>query len=487
MTELTASTPAGAEAASKLVRRGSFVALGGYGASQVLRLGGNLILWRLLEPHAFGMIAIVNVLMQGLQMFSDIGIGPGIVQNPRGNEPAFLNTAWTIQIARGAALWLVASALAIPVAGFYGEPALASLLPVAALSALLAGFNSTRLFSATRALALGRLTLVDLASQGIGLVAMVVSALAKPSVWALVLGGIVTAASRMALSHLLLPGVRNRPLWDRASAAALIRFGRWVFLSTLLAFAVMQSDRLIFGRLIPMDRLGIYSIAITWATLPSLVVDKVMNSVLFPALSRANDTPATIRDAYRSLRTSWLLLGGFTSACLVAAGPQLVELLYDDRATEAGWIIQLLATAGWFLILETANATVLLAKGRSDWVAAGSFAKLIGMVTLISLGHAFYGFPGALVGFAASELARYVTSTVAVAKERVSLVRDDVLVTLAFAAASALAWTLASGVRWVLSPHVSVRELSAFAEATVAVLAAGAVFGVLYVATRKRR
>src|SRR5688572_30143338 len=81
--------------------RGSIWTFAGYGASQVIRLASNLILARLLFPDVFGLMALVNVFIGGLAMFSDIGIGPAIIQNKRGNERTFLNTAWTIQIGRG--------------------------------------------------------------------------------------------------------------------------------------------------------------------------------------------------------------------------------------------------------------------------------------------------------------------------------------------------------------------------------------------------
>jgi hypothetical protein len=81
--------------------RGSFWTLGGYGISQVIRLLSSLILARLLFPEAFGLMALVNVFMQGLEMLSDIGLGPSIIQNKRGTEPKFLRTAWTLQILRG--------------------------------------------------------------------------------------------------------------------------------------------------------------------------------------------------------------------------------------------------------------------------------------------------------------------------------------------------------------------------------------------------
>ena len=57
-------------------------------------------------PEAFGIMALVNVLIQGLTMFSDVGIEPAIVQHRRGDEPRFYNTAWTVQILRGFVLLL---------------------------------------------------------------------------------------------------------------------------------------------------------------------------------------------------------------------------------------------------------------------------------------------------------------------------------------------------------------------------------------------
>jgi hypothetical protein len=105
--------------AKQTARRGSLWTLGGYGVSQVIRLASSLILARLLFPEAFGLMALVNVFMQGLEMLSDLGIGPGIIQNKRGAEPKFLRTAWTLQIIRGFVLWGITLLLARPVAAFF--------------------------------------------------------------------------------------------------------------------------------------------------------------------------------------------------------------------------------------------------------------------------------------------------------------------------------------------------------------------------------
>jgi O-antigen/teichoic acid export membrane protein len=87
---------------------------GAYAVAQGARLVSNLILARLLFPEAFGIMALVTVVLVGLAMFSDAGIGPAISQNARGDDADSLNTAWTINVLRGAVLWGAAWALAHP-------------------------------------------------------------------------------------------------------------------------------------------------------------------------------------------------------------------------------------------------------------------------------------------------------------------------------------------------------------------------------------
>ena len=141
-----------------LVLRGSVWTLSGTATRHVLRLVGNLVLTRLLFPEAFGLLTLVHLFLTGLQMFSDVGIRPSIVQNERGDDPDFLDTAWTIQAVRGGALCLLSILLAPFVATFYGEPLLAQLIPAIGFTAVFQGFASTNLHTADRRLALGRLT-----------------------------------------------------------------------------------------------------------------------------------------------------------------------------------------------------------------------------------------------------------------------------------------------------------------------------------------
>src|SRR5262245_15906691 len=122
-TELLAAAELdGADTAVRAAAVGSAVwTIVGFGTMQVLRFGFNLVLTRLIAPEVFGVMAIVNLCVQALHMFSDLGIRQCVVHHARGDDADFLNTAWTLQILRGLLLWALAAAVALPAAAFYSE------------------------------------------------------------------------------------------------------------------------------------------------------------------------------------------------------------------------------------------------------------------------------------------------------------------------------------------------------------------------------
>jgi len=269
---------------------------------------------------------------------------------------------------------------------------------------------------------------------------------------------------------------------------ALLHFGRWIFLSTLLTFAVMQSDRLIFGKLVSMSMLGVYSIATIWATFPSQILGHVFQSVLFPTLSRVHNEGGDVGAAYREARALWLTAAGWLSACLVSGGPLLIRLLYDDRAAPAGPIVQVLAMGAWFLALEMSNGSALLAVGKPKWVAAASAAKLGGMAVLIPLGMWMRGFSGAVMGFAASKLFRYLISLWAATRSKLGGHRQDFALTIALAVSIVVGLSAGALARRVLllSGFDDATRAGAFFEGGVVFLTVTAVWaGVLQLHRRR--
>lgn len=154
----------------QLAVRGAVWTIASYGLSQVLRLGSNLILTRLLVPEMFGLMSLVYVFITALHLFSDLGIGTSLIQNKRGEEPDFLNTAWTLQVCRGVILWFCTLLLAWPIAHLYQQPQFLWLIPVVGLGTVISGFNSTSVFTLNRNMAFGQLAIFELSGQLIGIV-----------------------------------------------------------------------------------------------------------------------------------------------------------------------------------------------------------------------------------------------------------------------------------------------------------------------------
>ncbi|MDB4990364.1 MAG: hypothetical protein JWN04_5542 [Myxococcaceae bacterium] len=341
-----------------------------YGGQMALRFGGNLILTRLLFPKAFGLMALVQSFLLGLEMLSDVGITPSIVHSKRGHEPAFLNTAWTLQVVRGIGLWLIACAIAFPAAWFYSEPALRGMIPALGLHAILSGLASTKIAVADRKLNIGRLTVIDISSYATGLLCTILLAWWLRSVWSLVLGTFVQATLKTVASHLLLEGERNRFRWDKEVLKEIGNYGRWILLSTALGYAAIQGDRLVLGRLLNVEFLGIYTVALTLSQLPTEVIRQAASKVLFPSYSELMRTaPDKLYPMLRKTRGLLIAAAWGGGLFLVVLGPWLIHTLYDGRYADAGWMLPVMAlgTLGHALILSYDG--ILLATGNTHWLA----------------------------------------------------------------------------------------------------------------------
>lgn len=383
---------------ARVLRSSSWLVLG-YGGSQFLRLASNLILARLLFPEAFGIMALVSVVTVGLMMFSDVGIGPAIAQSKRGDDQRFLDTAWTIQVIRGFLLWAGACLLAWPMAQFYAAPELMLYLPIAGLALVIAGFNPTRIETAHRHLLVGRVTALDLASQVIGIVSMIVLAWITRSVLALVIGGLITAAAKLVLMHFFLPGPRNRLIWEREAGGELLGFGKWIFLSTAFWFVSSQGDKAILGRFLSLDMLGIYNIGYFLASFPLLLGHAVNQRLMIPVY-REQPPAAHPQNRRRLHRLRLAMSAGvlLLLAIMALAGPWLVDLLYDDRYAQAGAIIVVLACGMIPQVIGMTYDQAALAAGDSRRFFVFSGSRAVIQVVFLLVGIMHFGLLGALVG-----------------------------------------------------------------------------------------
>ena len=415
----------------KLAISGTVWTIAGYGTSQILRLGSNLILTRLLFPKLFGLIALVNVLIMGLHLFSDIGTGLSIIQNKRGDEPAFFNTVWTLQVIRSFGLWFGCLAIAWPVATLYGESQLLWLIPVVGLNTVIAGFNSTALSTLSRNMTFGKLAVFEFGGQVTGLVVMLVWAWFNRTIWALVVGSFASSVVQMLWSHRMIPGLSNRFAWDRAAVKEIFSFGKWILFSTAVTFVGMQSDRLILGKLVSFELLGIYGVALTLSDIPRQVISAISSKVLFPTMSKLVQLPReTFRAKILQPRRFILIGGAILLTLLVSFGDTLILALYDKRYTQAAWMLPILALGMWPNLLYETLRQSLMAIGKPYYEAFGQFYKSIFMCIGLPLGFHFMGILGAVIIVALNDFPLYATLAYGLHREGVGSIKQDAQATI---------------------------------------------------------
>ncbi|MCE9606895.1 MAG: oligosaccharide flippase family protein [Planctomycetia bacterium] len=418
-------------ASGRRVVSGSLWTIAGYGTGQVIRLVGNILVSRLVLPEAFGIMALVNILTLGLAMFSDVGIEAAIVQHRRGDEPRFYNTAWSVQVVRGWFMFVVACLLAWPASILYEEPRLLTLLPAAAACSLINGLTSTAIFTSRRHLLLGRLTILELSSQIIGVATMCLYASqVYAGAWAMVAGLAASELTKLIGSHLLIPGYRNRPAWDRPAFDALFQFGRWVLVSTMITFCAMQVDRLLLGRLISKELLGVYSVALAIAMLPTMLLQALNGSVLYPLLARyARKSLEQLRERLSAAREILTSLGLFFIAGVVLEAETFFALMYDERYAAAGRIAQLLAPCVWTMMLSATLERVPQAIGETRVLALYNLAKVLVVAVAATVGFYWAGLEGFIAGYTVGIVAGHLVLMWQLEQHGISVWRDDLRMT----------------------------------------------------------
>jgi O-antigen/teichoic acid export membrane protein len=404
----------GFEQASLRLRalKGAVWTIGGMGTNQVIRLASNLALTRLLFPEAFGLMSLVQVFLFGLQMFSDIGVTPAIIHSKRGDEPGFLDTAWTISAGRGLLLWLGACAIAYPVSRFYREPMLFKLLPAVGITAFISGLNSTKLAAANRQLNIKRITIIELSTYVVSVIVTIGLAWMKRSIWALVIGAIVGQIAQAFATQAFLPGPWNRLKFDREAFRELTGFGRWIFVSSALGFVCSQGDRLLLGKLFDVRFLGIYSIALNLSQSANTLNSQLGSRILFPTYAELERTrPDEVYATLLRARAILLSVSASVAVIFVLLGPWLIHHMYDRRYVEAGWILQVLALSSLLGSVGSSYSDVLLARGKTRvlaWlIGCNIVLQMVGMIV-----GSHFGSRGVVVGLAVAALAMYPVTAV---------------------------------------------------------------------------
>ena len=425
--------------------RGSAWSIGGYIATQLLRTAATLVLARhFLGPEAFGIVGLVGVFLAGLTMFSELGIAANIVQHRQGDDPQFLNTAFSVQAGRGMAIWLGAILAAYPLALFYKQPELLPLLIAAGMAEMIRGLTSTSVWTLTRHVQLRSITLLTVFAEVVAFGLGVLWAVVSPSAWALVARTIASAAVYAVGSHFLgRQGVRFG--WDRVAARDILHFGGWISLATATYFLGGQGERLILGKFITPAELGCFSLALMIATVPAGGINQLVNQIFLPMISRSVRTShaETVRD-FLQARRLFVGISIVAAVGFLALGKPFVALLLPPKFRMAGWMLQALGVRVALDIFAAPLSNLILAYGKTKYSAAANTSRLIFMIAGIWIAFSMFGLRQAIIALIIAQALSYFPLIVGLRQLLPEVVRSElrwyVLFLVVLTAASLTPW-----------------------------------------------
>ena len=331
--------------------RGGLARLCAQGANLLLRVGSLMVLARLLGPKDFGLVGMVTAFTGILTLFRDFGLSSAAIQRTTVTEEQISTLFW-INLLIGAALGLVAAAMAPAIAAFYHEPQLFGVTVVLAAGFLCnaAGIQHSALLQ--RQMRFTALAVISVFSLIVGTAVAIGGAEAGYGYWALVAMSVTSpliATIGFWLSTGWVPGMPHR----RAGIRSMIHFGGTLTLNGVVAYIAYNAEKVMIGRFWGADAIGIYGRAYQLVNIPTDNLNSAVGEVAFSALSRLQDDPIRLKSYF--LKGFSLVLGLTLPITIVCAlfADDVVFVLLGPRWKDAAAIVRLLApTIAIFAIIN---------------------------------------------------------------------------------------------------------------------------------------
>ena len=382
-----------------------FAATVSFAAQGMIRLGGSLILTRILRPEAYGVVSVLLSVMYVVEMLADIGVTVFVVREPEAEEPRYLNTAWTMRLGRASLSGLVVFFCAPLIASLYHEPGLVNPLRIMSLWFLILGLESMSFPLAVRRNQSRLQIYSELTASFLSTLFAVVYCYYSRTYWGMVYAILLNRLLITLISYCFYPQLRPRLQFDAPAARAILRYTRLTVPSGILTLVLSQFDKVVFLRLFDLRSLGIYALANNIAAPIESLILNICHVVLFPRCAHdfRTDRVNFLRNYYShnvKLIAGILLLpagvGGMASL--------IIATLYDPRYASAAAVLEASMLRATLVALATPSEVLLISAGEPQVILIGSLFRTIWMVVASLAGYHFYGFTGFVWGAASNVL-----------------------------------------------------------------------------------
>ena len=363
------------------------------------RLVRTVILARLLAPNDFGLFGITVMAVSLLETFSQNGFAQALTQK-KGDIISYLDSAWVVQIVRGLLLALALFFFAPFVALFFNAPASEQILKVVALAVALQGFYNIAIIYFSRELQFHKYFLYQIVGTLADFAVSVVLAFMFRSVWALVFGLLAGTVARMVLSYVAYSYI-PRFSFSIPKARELFVFGKWVFITNIIAFFITQADGFFVAKVLGITALGFYQIAYK---IPSILAIDILAGAIFPAYAKIQDDIGKIKQAYLKILRLFAFFLLPAAGGLLVITPEFIRLFLGEKWLPAAGAMQVLIASTLVWTIAVLSNYVFLALAKPEIEAKGSAIRFMALAALLYPFIMWWGIFGASIAVLVSAL-----------------------------------------------------------------------------------
>ncbi|WP_020568292.1 lipopolysaccharide biosynthesis protein [Neolewinella persica] len=359
----------------------------------------KLILAKLLFPELFGVVGMAAVFIALIKSLNELGMSAALIQRKEGVlRDAHFETAFWTGIGWSGLMFLIVSYGMGPFASwFYGEPVLAEIMPILGLSVLLSPIIMIHKAKLTRDMNFKRLAMINNSANIFAGILSIALALLGFGLWSLVFNSIAAAVFSIPFFFLATKWV-PRLCWDREAFKDIFGFGVFATGTSLVGVLLTNFDYLLVGKFVSATALGTYTMAFILTDTVRSQVMNVVNSVMYPVYSKAQDDLPLLRKYYLNVvKLNSLVIFPLMAVLLVFADP-LIPSIFGDKWLPSVLPARILSVSVMVHMLANSNTILIRGIGKPDLEFKIQLVKtFLFFVPTVFYGVYYYGVVGAAV------------------------------------------------------------------------------------------
>lgn len=330
---------------------------------QILKLS---ILARLITKEDFGLMAIILLIINFINIFIDLGVTAAIlhkkdISKKEYNSLYWLN--WIISII----FFLILISTSNVISSFYNAPELSVLIPITASNLIITSIGKTYRIIEQKKMNFKYIALIEIFAILTSFVISIILALNGYGIYSLVYSFLLQSLIISILFFIV--GQKKCPLklhYKHKEVKPFLSIGLYQTGSMITNYFSREFDILIIGKLLGTEVLGLYSLAKQLVLKPLYIINPIITKISTPLLAKLQNDEKMLKSAYLKI-INLLSTSNFMVYCILAALSQsIILLIYGDEYIEAARIVTLLSIAYAFRSIENPVGALVIAKGRTD-------------------------------------------------------------------------------------------------------------------------